>query len=127
MPFGVPALSAAEGTVSISEDIGTGGYVKIEHPQGLSTQYMHLKDRKVRAGQKVKAGQVLGTIHHNPNESHFPLVHLHFQVRKDGSVVDPEQLLAAAPILDAPWPLWVKLALAAGAGFAVYKIAKRRA
>lgn len=125
MPFGVPALSIGPGTVSISQDIGTGGYVKIEHESGLSSQYMHLKDRRVKVGDQVSAGEPIGTIYFNPSESGFPLVHLHFQLRRYGVLIDPGPFLSQVPVLDDPtWPLWAKIALAAAAGYALYEVVR---
>ncbi len=40
----------------------TGGTVIFDHGHGISTLYMHMKDINVQKGQKVKKGQIVGTL-----------------------------------------------------------------
>ena len=40
----------------------TGGTLIFDHGHGISTLYMHLKDIHVKKGQKVKQGQIIGTV-----------------------------------------------------------------
>jgi len=40
----------------------TGGTLIFDHGHGISTLYMHLKDVDVKLGDKVKQGQVIGTV-----------------------------------------------------------------
>ena len=94
MPFNIPAFAFAAGVVSIAKQIGTGGYVQIDHGSGLKSEYMHLTDLKVKTGQKVSAGIPVGLISNNPIDTDPN--HLHFQIKKNGSVVDPEPYLAQA-------------------------------
>ena len=97
---GVPALAAAEGTVTRTIDGlpdrnttwenggGLGNYVEISHPDGLSTFYGHLRRGSIAVtrGEKVSRGAVLGLVG-SSGRSNWP--HLHFEVRKGGVVVEP--------------------------------------
>ena len=40
----------------------TGGTIIFDHGHGVSTLYMHMKDISVEAGEKVKKGQIVGTL-----------------------------------------------------------------
>lgn len=75
-----------------------GEYVVINHHDGTMTLYGHMKagSRRVSAGQEVKQGQVIGIVGNTGNcqprpTSGNPLsgTHLHFEVRINGSPVNP--------------------------------------
>lgn len=74
-----------------------GNCVKLDHGHGYSTLYAHLATVTVKNGEKVKKGQVLGTMGNTGNS--FGM-HLHFEVRKDNKHLDPTPYLAA----DLPLP-----------------------
>ena len=61
---GTPIKAMLDGEVTLSEKdlYYTGGTIIFDHGHGVSTLYMHLKDIKVSKGQKVKKGQVVGTV-----------------------------------------------------------------
>lgn len=65
-----------------------GNGVLLVHPEGWETQYCHLLKGSiaVKAGENVKAGQTLGKIGFS-GMTQFP--HVHFEVRRQGKVVDP--------------------------------------
>ena len=90
-PPGTQAFSIGDGVVTISKDIGTGGYVQVDHGNGMLSQYMHLSSRNVAVGQSVSAGQTVGIVGFNPNDPEF--AHLHFELLVDGQKVDPEPYL----------------------------------
>ena len=118
MPNGIPALAFDSGVVTKSGVIGTGGRVEIDHGGGLATKYFHLRNIRVREGDRVKAGQVVGTISHNPTG--FKLNHLHFEVLKNAKQVDPEPFLKGAQMVEAPADqkkLLLTIAVVVGAGF----------
>lgn len=77
------------------KDCGNG--VRIDHDNGWSTQYCHLRrgSVQVRKGQQVQRGQRLGLVGMS-GAAQFP--HVHITVRKDGEVVDPYR--GVAPPLD---------------------------
>jgi murein DD-endopeptidase MepM/ murein hydrolase activator NlpD len=120
MPNGHPAVAIDHGVVREAKQIGTGGYVVIDHPNGLTTQYMHLRNLRVRAGDRVIPGKAVGDISHNV--SGYRLNHLHFQMRRNGALIDPEPLLRVATIIDAPvtFPV-LGFALSIAAGYLAYR------
>lgn len=86
IPNGTPVQAAAAGTVAAVafENGGFGNYVKLSHQDGNTvyyTYYAHLATTSVTAGQKVKAGAVLGTSN-NTGASTGP--HLHFGLKIPG-------------------------------------------
>ena len=72
-----------------------GNYVRIKHPNGAYTRYLHLETRSVcvKTGQTVKAGTKLGMMG-NTGDSYGK--HLHFDVCIDGVYVDPLPYLTGA-------------------------------
>ncbi len=96
--IGTPILATANGTVSESTTRGGNGkFVKIKHNSTYSTQYLHMKKRKVKKGQFVKQGDVIGWVGMTGN-SGGP--HVCYRFWKNGKEVDPfkQKLPAAAPL-----------------------------
>jgi murein DD-endopeptidase MepM/ murein hydrolase activator NlpD len=84
---GTPIAAAATGTViSAGWSGGYGQLVVLDHGNGLSTAYAHLSSIAVRAGQTVPQGSVVGGMGTTGNSTG---VHLHFEVRVNGSAVNP--------------------------------------
>ncbi|MFT3884074.1 MAG: M23 family metallopeptidase [Flavobacteriales bacterium] len=91
-PIGTEAHTTGDGKV-IFADYSTNGYgihVIVDHGFGYQTLYGHLSALKVRAGQHVKRGDVIGLVG-NTGLSSGP--HLHYEVHKDGVQVDPVNYL----------------------------------
>ena len=90
---GTPITAAKSGQVIISEK-GTGStwsygeYVVIDHGDGTTTLYAHMSYRAVSEGQIVTQGQYIGDVGATGNVTG---PHLHFEVRKNGQRVDPEE------------------------------------
>ncbi|MCU0403898.1 MAG: peptidoglycan DD-metalloendopeptidase family protein [Chitinophagaceae bacterium] len=85
---GTPIYATADGTVTES-GYNTGGYgnhVVINHGFGYETLYAHMVRIKAKQGQKVKRGEVIGWVG-NTGKSTGP--HLHYEVHKNGTPVDP--------------------------------------
>jgi|TARA_B100001939_G_scaffold333572_1_gene333667 murein DD-endopeptidase MepM/ murein hydrolase activator NlpD len=63
-PEGTPVKSMMDGVVTLVENdmYFTGGTIIFDHGHGVSTLYMHMKDINVKKGQKVKKGEVVGTL-----------------------------------------------------------------
>jgi murein DD-endopeptidase MepM/ murein hydrolase activator NlpD len=118
MPDGIPALAYDAGVVTRSGQIGTGGRVEIDHGGGIVTKYYHLVGLKVSAGDRVKAGQPVGIISHNP--ASYKLNHLHFEVLKNGKTVDPAAFLKASTMVKAPSSPILAAGLAVGAAVGAY-------
>jgi murein DD-endopeptidase MepM/ murein hydrolase activator NlpD len=68
---------------------GAGNLVRIQHPGGYETYYLHLSRRYVRAGQQVQQGQRIGAVGATGLATG---PHLDFRVRKNGRFVDFERL-----------------------------------
>jgi murein DD-endopeptidase MepM/ murein hydrolase activator NlpD len=87
VPAGTPIRAAASGTVVLAAVTGGyGNYTCIDHGGGLSTCYAHLSSYAVSSGQSVDQGQVIGSV---GCTGHCFGDHLHFEVRVNGSPVDP--------------------------------------
>jgi murein DD-endopeptidase MepM/ murein hydrolase activator NlpD len=85
--FGTPIRAAAGGTVSYAGWLGGyGNLVVVEHGGGLSTAYAHQQRIYVSVGQAVGQGETLGEVGSTGNSSG---PHLHFEVRINGTAVDP--------------------------------------
>ncbi len=90
-PTGTPVLAPAAGTVVLAESLFVrGNAVVLDHGRGVLTGYWHLDTLAVTAGERVRPGQVLGTVG-NTGLSTGP--HLHWELRVDGVAVDPLQWL----------------------------------
>ena len=61
---GTPIKAMLDGVVTLSEKdmYYTGGTIIFDHGHGISTLYMHLKDVNVSKGQKVKKGEIIGSV-----------------------------------------------------------------
>ncbi len=87
VPAGTPIRAAASGTVVLAAVTGGyGNYTCIDHGGGLSTCYAHQSSYAVSSGQSVDQGQVIGSV---GCTGHCFGDHLHFEVRVNGSPVDP--------------------------------------
>jgi murein DD-endopeptidase MepM/ murein hydrolase activator NlpD len=111
-PRGRPVVAVAWGTVVRVEhrergrDGRSGRYVRIEHPEGIFTSYMHLDaiEADLKVGDEVVAGQVIGTlgktaIYHGEQHLHFSL-----EIMIDGKLrhVDPTPFLERAEVVPVP-------------------------
>jgi len=61
---GAPVKAMLNGTVTLAEAdlFYTGGTLIFDHGHGISTLYMHMQDIFVKKGQKVKQGDIIGTV-----------------------------------------------------------------
>ena len=87
--------ASAEGTVkSIKNDPRYGLTVVIEHVNGFTTVYSNLLTAEfVVEGEQIKQGQTIGTVGNTATFEIADEPHLHFEIAKDGEVLDPELYL----------------------------------
>jgi murein DD-endopeptidase MepM/ murein hydrolase activator NlpD len=84
---GNPVISTADGiVVQVKYEPIGGNTVIISHREGVSTVYCHLSKFLVKAGKKVKRGDVIGLIGRTGKASG---PHLHYEVRINGKSVNP--------------------------------------
>ncbi len=84
---GDPVLSTADGqVVTVTYDRSYGNCVIVKHKHGIYTRYAHLNSFRVKKGDYVEQGQVIGTVG-NTGISTGP--HLHYEVHIGSDVVDP--------------------------------------
>lgn len=89
--FGSDVFATADGTiVSAGRDASHGNNVIISHGQGLKTWYMHLSKILVAEGDAVAKGQKIGLV---GNTGRSTGAHLHYEVIKNGSSIDPRPYL----------------------------------
>jgi len=92
---GAVVFSAASGVVVSSDrEVRYGRVVKIEHDGGFLTVYAHNEENLVEAGMRVSAGDPIATIGRTGRATGH---HLHFEIRRDGSVYNPLYLLPLPP------------------------------
>jgi murein DD-endopeptidase MepM/ murein hydrolase activator NlpD len=85
--LGTPIQAAASGTVIHAGWLGGyGNLVVVDHGDGLATAYAHASAILVAVGQQVSQGDTLSLVGSTGNSSG---PHLHFEVRVNGSAVDP--------------------------------------
>jgi murein DD-endopeptidase MepM/ murein hydrolase activator NlpD len=87
VPYGTPIHAAAAGTVVLAGWVGGyGNYTCVDHGGGLATCYAHQSSYAVSQGASVGQGQVIGYV---GCTGHCFGPHLHFEVRINGTPVDP--------------------------------------
>lgn len=90
--WGSPIFSSCDGTVTRTEYLtySYGYHVIVDCGDGWSTLYAHMSDIHVSPGQAVSAGTVLGI---SGSTGYSTGEHLHFEIRINGSPVNPAQYL----------------------------------
>ena len=98
---GTPVVAADDGTVTVTQtwngivtkgdSNSYGNMVQVTHADGTVTLYAHLSEINVRQGDMVVRGQQIGRVGSTGNSSG---PHLHFEVRSNGSKVDPMAYIA---------------------------------
>ncbi len=84
---GDPVMATASGQiVNVGYDSNYGNFVIIKHNHGIYTRYAHLSTYRVKKGQLVEQGYVIGYVG-NTGISTGP--HLHYEVHIGSDVVDP--------------------------------------
>ncbi|OZI49760.1 peptidoglycan DD-metalloendopeptidase family protein [Bordetella genomosp. 4] len=91
--LGAPVVAAADGKVMYSGNgvRGLGNLIIINHENGFITAYAHNQTLLVKTGQAVKRGSKIAEI----GQSDTTSPRLHFEIRRQGTPVDPLQYLPA--------------------------------
>ena len=98
---GTPVVATDDGTITVTQtwngivtkgdNNSYGNMVQVTHADGTVTLYAHLSEINVRQGDTVVRGQQIGRVGSTGNSSG---PHLHFEVRSNGSKVDPMAYIA---------------------------------
>ncbi|WP_235889017.1 MULTISPECIES: M23 family metallopeptidase [Maritimibacter] len=92
-PVGTPIYATADGVVTHADwQSGYGRLIKVQHEFGLETRYAHLSRIRVKKGQRVSRGDLIGDMG-NSGRSTGP--HLHYEVRVGGKAVNPMTYIKA--------------------------------
>ena len=98
---GDPVKAAAAGRVVLAQSTQLGGNtVLVDHGTGIVSGYRHLSEIKVKMGDDVNQGDVIGLVG-STGRSTGP--HLHFDVRLSGVAVDPLSVLIYTTFLRGKW------------------------
>lgn len=91
--IGAPVRASGAGRViTAGYSGGYGNMVEIDHGQGLTSRYGHLSRISVSEGDTISLGQKIGEAG-NTGRSTGP--HLHYEVRRDGTALDPMRFVTA--------------------------------
>lgn len=87
-PLGTPVVAPRAGKVTQVNwnHAANGNCVEVRYTDGVVAKFLHLNEDKVKAGESVSAGQVIG-LTGNTGRSTGP--HLHYQLERGGGVLDP--------------------------------------
>jgi murein DD-endopeptidase MepM/ murein hydrolase activator NlpD len=89
--IGTPVVAAMSGRVSMAGyNPNYGRYIILSHAEGFQTLYGHLDTFRVRRGDRVKQGQLIGMM---GNSGYSTGSHLHFSIFQRGEPVDPSRYL----------------------------------
>jgi len=93
-PYYQEVVAALDGEVIYADATkgGLGKAVVLQHGNGLRTVYAHLSIIIAHEGDTVRQGQAIGGV---GDTGHATGPHLHFEVRKNGTALDPEEYLPA--------------------------------
>ena len=91
-PEGTPVKAMMDGVITLVEKdmYFTGGTIIFDHGHGISTLFMHMKDIKVSVGQKVKKGEIVGTLGQSGRATG---PHLDIRLNWFDVKLDPESIL----------------------------------
>ncbi len=93
-PHGTKIYATADGVVtSAGWGSGYGRLIKIKHAHGIETRYAHLAKIRVNVGQRVSRGELIGDM---GNSGRSTGTHLHYEIRVNGTAVNPMTFIKAA-------------------------------
>lgn len=85
-------VAADAGKVALAgwDSSGYGNRVIVDHGNGMATLYAHMSVLRVQVGQSVRKGDVIGDMGSTGRSTG---THLHFEVRRNGSALNPGEFL----------------------------------
>lgn len=90
-PYGSDIAVADGGVVeSVGYTSGYGLHIIVDHENGYETVYAHLSKSLVEEGDRVGQGDIIANMGASGKVTG---VHVHFEIRKDGSAIDPAEFL----------------------------------
>ena len=92
---GTPVFAAGDGrVVTATYNKASGHHIVIQHGPRYQTRYLHLHKRRVKTGQKIRQGQVVGTV---GSSGYATGPHLHYEFLLDGVHRNPRTILNKLP------------------------------
>jgi murein DD-endopeptidase MepM/ murein hydrolase activator NlpD len=90
-PAGTVIYATGDGRVARTDfDRGNGQFIVIEHAEGFTSKYAHIKRFLIREGEKVKRGQAIAEVG-STGRSTSP--HLHYEIAHRGMTINPMMAL----------------------------------
>ena len=97
---GEPILATADGVVKKAfRNGGYGNYVLIDHGNGYTTSFSHMKKYLDRKGDKIQRGQLIGLV---GNSGRSTGSHLHYEIALDKKTINPYNFLEVASMPKVP-------------------------
>jgi murein DD-endopeptidase MepM/ murein hydrolase activator NlpD len=94
-PVGAPVVAVSDGVVvSAGMSGGSGRMVHVRHANGYETQYLHLSSIAVRAGARVRQGELIGRV---GSSGLATGPHLDYRLKKNGAFINPVTAHRAMP------------------------------
>jgi len=94
-PAGAPVVAVADGVVvSAGASGGAGRMVHLRHANGFETEYLHLSVLSVRAGARVRQGELVGRV---GSTGLATGAHLDYRLKKNGAFINPITAHRAMP------------------------------
>jgi murein DD-endopeptidase MepM/ murein hydrolase activator NlpD len=102
-PAGAPVVAVADGVVvSAGVSGGAGRMVHLRHANGFETEYLHLSAIAVRAGARVRQGELVGRV---GSSGLATGPHLDYRLKRNGAFINPIAAHRAMPPADPIPPL----------------------
>lgn len=97
-PLNSPVRAIRSGkALEVGSHKGLGLFVRLQHSGNLQTLYAHLNAVHIKGGERIRQGQVIGTIGKTGNAKHpWIAPHVHLEVVRSGTPIDPAQIGLAA-------------------------------